>query len=34
MNAFEILKFTKKYFPLVRKEGVEFDDYVNTIEGF
>jgi hypothetical protein len=31
MNAFEILNFTKKYFPLVRPDNVEFDQYVKSI---
>ena len=31
MNAFEIIDHTKKYFPLIRKNNVEFDDYVNNI---
>lgn len=31
MNAFEILRFTKKYFPLVRPSNEDFEGYINNI---
>ena len=31
MNAFEILKFTKKYFPLIRSDNEDFESYINNI---
>lgn len=31
MNAFEIVEYTKKYFPLIRKESIEFDTYINSV---
>lgn len=31
MNAFEILKFTKKYFPLIRPQNADFESYVNNV---
>ena len=31
MNTFEILRFTKKYFPLIRPNNEGFEGYINNI---